>query len=194
VPLPANTYKGQTAAVDTLAVMAVWTTHDGVPDNVAYEVTKALYENTAIMGQVHVQGKNISWPRPPRWAPRRCTPVRCVLQGKGHRQVKPARRAAALGGVPRCCWHGPLGLRAGADRAPQRRASWRGCRWTRPRAGTAHRFEHSVLGTPVEDRYRFTPRGWRALVEERFDGEGYGLPHAAGPGERCSATAPAGGC
>ena len=32
----------------------------GVPDNVAYEVTKALYENVAIMGQVHVQGKNIS--------------------------------------------------------------------------------------------------------------------------------------
>ena len=60
VPLPANTYKGQTAAVPTLAVMAVWTTHDAVPDNVAYEVTKALYENTAIMGQVHVQGKNIN--------------------------------------------------------------------------------------------------------------------------------------
>jgi uncharacterized protein len=60
VPLPANTYKGQTAPVDTLAVMAVWTAHDGVPDNVAYEVTKALYENTAIMGQVHAQGKNIT--------------------------------------------------------------------------------------------------------------------------------------
>jgi uncharacterized protein len=60
VKLPANSYKGQTAAVDTLAVMAVWATHDGVPDNVAYEVTKALFENVAIMGQVHVQGKNIS--------------------------------------------------------------------------------------------------------------------------------------
>ena len=59
VPLPANTYKGQTAAVPTLAVMAVWATHEAVPENVAYEVTKALYENTAIMGQVHVQGKNI---------------------------------------------------------------------------------------------------------------------------------------
>ena len=59
-PLPANTYKGQPDAVNTLAVMAVWTSHDGVPDNVAYEVTKALFENTAIMGQVHVQGKNIS--------------------------------------------------------------------------------------------------------------------------------------
>ena len=60
VQLPANSYKGQTAPVDTLAVMAVWSTHDGVVDNVAYEVTKALYENVAIMGQVHVQGKNIS--------------------------------------------------------------------------------------------------------------------------------------
>jgi uncharacterized protein len=60
VQLPANSYKGQTAAVDTLAVMAVWSTHDAVPDNVAYEVTKALYENVAIMGQVHVQGKNIN--------------------------------------------------------------------------------------------------------------------------------------
>jgi len=60
VALPANTYKGQTEAVPTLAVMAVWATHAAVPDNVAYEVTKALYENVAIMGQVHVQGKNIS--------------------------------------------------------------------------------------------------------------------------------------
>jgi hypothetical protein len=43
-------------------------------------------------------------------------------------------------------------------------------------------FEHSVLGTTVVDRYRFTPAP--RLVEERFSGEGYGLPHAAGPGER----------
>ena len=43
-------------------------------------------------------------------------------------------------------------------------------------------FEHSVLGTTVVDRYRFTPAP--RLVEERFEGEGYGLPHAAGPGER----------
>jgi hypothetical protein len=42
--------------------------------------------------------------------------------------------------------------------------------------------EHSVLGTTVIDRYRFVPRA--VLVEEEFEGEGYGLPHAAGPGER----------
>jgi hypothetical protein len=47
-------------------------------------------------------------------------------------------------------------------------------------------FEHSVLGTTVVDRYkpRHDGSAWRAhLVEERFRGEGYGLPHAAGPGE-----------
>lgn len=47
-------------------------------------------------------------------------------------------------------------------------------------------FTHSVLGTPVLDRYVWRSDGgaWRAhLVEERFEGEGYGLPNAAGPGE-----------
>lgn len=39
-------------------------------------------------------------------------------------------------------------------------------------------FTHSVLGTPVEDHYRWRDGAWR-LVEERFDGVGYGLPHAA---------------
>ncbi len=60
VQLPANTYKGQAAPVDTLAVMAVWATHDGLSEAMAYEVTKALYENTATLGQVHPKGKEIS--------------------------------------------------------------------------------------------------------------------------------------
>ena len=60
VQLPANTYKGQTAPVDTLAVMAIWETHDGVTDAMAYEVTKALFENTETLGQVHPKGKEIS--------------------------------------------------------------------------------------------------------------------------------------
>jgi hypothetical protein len=42
-------------------------------------------------------------------------------------------------------------------------------------------FEHSVLGTTVVDRYRFMPTAH--LIEERYAGEGYGLPYAAGPGE-----------
>ncbi|MBL8347145.1 MAG: DUF1850 domain-containing protein [Rubrivivax sp.] len=49
-------------------------------------------------------------------------------------------------------------------------------------------FVHSVLGTPVEDRYQWRAGTW-LLVEERFEGEGYGLPHTAGPGERLERTA-----
>ncbi|MFO1313919.1 MAG: TAXI family TRAP transporter solute-binding subunit [Burkholderiales bacterium] len=60
VQLPPNTYKGQAAPVNTLAVMAIWATHDGVSDQMAYEVTKALYENTETLGQVHPKGKEIA--------------------------------------------------------------------------------------------------------------------------------------
>ena len=59
VTLPANTYKGL-GPVDTLAVMAIWATHDGLSDAMAYEVTKALYENTETLGQVHPKGKEIT--------------------------------------------------------------------------------------------------------------------------------------
>lgn len=47
-------------------------------------------------------------------------------------------------------------------------------------------FTHSVLGTPVVDHYEWhhDDGRWRAhLVQEHFEGEGYGLPYAAGPGE-----------
>lgn len=49
-------------------------------------------------------------------------------------------------------------------------------------------FIHSVLGTRVSDQYELRSDGanWRAhLIEEVFDGQGYGLPYAAlEPGER----------
>lgn len=57
---------------------------------------------------------------------------------------------------------------------------------TRPLTQVA--FTHSVLQTPVLDIYRWQPDGqgrWQAqLVEEHFEGQGYGLPHTAAEGER----------
>jgi hypothetical protein len=47
-------------------------------------------------------------------------------------------------------------------------------------------FTHSVLGTPVVDHYawRMHQGRWRAhLVQEHFEGDGYGLPNAAAAGE-----------
>jgi hypothetical protein len=99
--------------------------------------------------------------------------------------VKPARRAALAAAalllaaaVPAC----ELVMAAHPDGRELARAP------LDPAApGLAVAFVHSVLGTPVEDHYRFRPGpdGWRAhLVAERFQGDGYGLPHTAGPGER----------
>ena len=49
-------------------------------------------------------------------------------------------------------------------------------------------FTHSVLGTRVRDFYemRLAEGRWQAhLIEERFEGQGYGLPYAATePGQR----------
>jgi hypothetical protein len=48
-------------------------------------------------------------------------------------------------------------------------------------------FEHSVLGTTVQDHYEWrTQNGNRVawLIQEHFRGEGYGLPHVATEGER----------
>lgn len=58
--LAGGTYKGQDDDVETLAVRAIWATHDGVPQDVIYAVTKALYENTETLGNVHPKGKEIS--------------------------------------------------------------------------------------------------------------------------------------
>ncbi|MCG7200745.1 TAXI family TRAP transporter solute-binding subunit [Marinobacter pelagius] len=58
--LPGGTYKGVNKDVETIAVRAIWATHADLPEDIAYAVTKALYENTETLGKVHVKGKEIS--------------------------------------------------------------------------------------------------------------------------------------
>lgn len=82
----------------------------------------------------------------------------CELLAKEHRTGREVLRASLASGVS-------------AQGVPELRVS----------------FVHSVIGTPVEDRYQWRAGTW-VLVEERFDGEGYGLPHAAEPGERLERT------
>jgi TRAP transporter TAXI family solute receptor len=60
VVLPAGTYKGQDADVQTIAVRAIWATHEGLDAELAYHLVKALYENTEALAQVHVKGKEIA--------------------------------------------------------------------------------------------------------------------------------------
>jgi uncharacterized protein len=58
--IPANTYKGQTEEVKTIAVMAVLIASPNVKEEVAYNITKALIENQPELASAHAKGKELS--------------------------------------------------------------------------------------------------------------------------------------
>ncbi len=56
VVVPANTYKGVTADVPTVAVNAVLIASSKMKDDVAYNLTKALFDNQKELAQAHAKG------------------------------------------------------------------------------------------------------------------------------------------
>ncbi|SMH29409.1 TAXI family TRAP transporter solute-binding subunit [Mesorhizobium australicum] len=59
VTIPAGTYQGQDADVETAAVGNFLITHDGVSDETAYQMTKQLFENLPDMVAAHNAAKAI---------------------------------------------------------------------------------------------------------------------------------------
>ena len=57
--IPAGTYEGQTADVQTAAIPNFLVTHSGVSDELAYQMTKALYDNLDTMYAAHNAAKAI---------------------------------------------------------------------------------------------------------------------------------------
>jgi len=57
--IPANTYGGQTAAVNTAAVVNYLVTHEGVKEELVYQMTKNIFENLGELGAAHSAGKAI---------------------------------------------------------------------------------------------------------------------------------------
>lgn len=57
--IPANTYAGQTADVATAAIPNFLITHAGVSDELAYQMTKSLYENIDTLYAAHNAAKAI---------------------------------------------------------------------------------------------------------------------------------------
>ena len=57
--IPANTYTGQTADVQTAAIPNFLVSHSGVPTELAYEMTKALYDNIDTLHAAHNAAKGI---------------------------------------------------------------------------------------------------------------------------------------
>lgn len=77
VDMPANSYRGQTEAVPTIAMIAVWITNADVNAQDVYDVTKNLWEDTGlifrknqekiscadVLAKVHKQGENVKLER-----------------------------------------------------------------------------------------------------------------------------------
>lgn len=57
--IPANTYTGQSAPVQTAAVVNYLVTHEGVKEDLVYQMTKAMYENLGDLAAAHAAGKAI---------------------------------------------------------------------------------------------------------------------------------------
>ncbi|MEW6694340.1 TRAP transporter solute receptor, TAXI family [Tepidimonas thermarum] len=57
--IPANTYTGQTADVPTAAIPNFLVTHAGVPDDVVYRMTKAMFDNLDTLYAAHNAARGI---------------------------------------------------------------------------------------------------------------------------------------
>jgi len=60
VKVPANTYKGQTTEVSTVAVNAVLICGSGLKEAMVYNLTKALFENQTELATAHAKGKELN--------------------------------------------------------------------------------------------------------------------------------------
>jgi hypothetical protein len=58
--IPAGTYDGQLDTVDTASIRNFLVTHDGVPEDIVYRMTKALFENLDRLTASHVAAGDIS--------------------------------------------------------------------------------------------------------------------------------------
>jgi len=66
VVIPRDTYKGMTANVATITTMAQWVVDEQVPEELVYNLTKALWEKSKggqsgadVMAKVHAKGKDV---------------------------------------------------------------------------------------------------------------------------------------
>lgn len=58
--IPAGTYEGQTADVPTVAITNILVSHEKVSDEIAYQMTKLMFENLEALGTAHSAAKAIS--------------------------------------------------------------------------------------------------------------------------------------
>ena len=67
--IPAGTYDGQANDVPTVAINNILVTHEGVSDELAYQMAKLLFENLEQLGNAHSAAKDIKLENAPKDLP-----------------------------------------------------------------------------------------------------------------------------
>jgi TRAP transporter TAXI family solute receptor len=67
--IPANTYEGQSEDVTTVAVPNFLVTRADLPEDLVYNITKAIYENLPDLQAAHAAAKGISLEKAPKGSP-----------------------------------------------------------------------------------------------------------------------------
>lgn len=67
--IPANTYDGQVEDIPTVAITNILVTHDGVPEETAYQMTRLIYENLPRLSNAHSAANDITLEDAPRHLP-----------------------------------------------------------------------------------------------------------------------------
>jgi TRAP-type uncharacterized transport system substrate-binding protein len=83
--IPADTYEGQTAASPTVAVQNFLVTHEGVPTDTVYNMTKSMFDNLDQMAPRTLPPRPSTRGRRPKSMPAAAAP--------GRREVLPRSRA-----------------------------------------------------------------------------------------------------
>ena len=60
ISLPANSYKGQTSAIQILAIKATFIVSKKMPDDIVYQLTKTFFEKKPQIAAAHVKGNEIA--------------------------------------------------------------------------------------------------------------------------------------
>ena len=82
--IPANTYTGQDKDVPTAAVVNYLVTSSAVSEDLAYQMTKLVYESLPELANSHAAGKEIKLEAAATGSPGSDAPQRDpLLQGKG---------------------------------------------------------------------------------------------------------------
>ncbi|WP_312170999.1 TAXI family TRAP transporter solute-binding subunit [Stutzerimonas kunmingensis] len=67
--IPAGTYDGQDADVPTVAITNILVSHEKVSDEVAYQMTKLMFDNLSSLGNAHSAAKDIKLENAPKNLP-----------------------------------------------------------------------------------------------------------------------------